>query len=134
MIIVHNILDEDYLLYEKIIKCNGIFCILIIILMGLLFIKKDYYYQNVITFVDKENAIIVVDKKMINKIKESKELIIHVMILKYNVNKIEEKEDLYLVSIHFNVELDIPNAMTYHVFLDKECIIRYILRIMKGER
>ena len=129
-----NLFDNDY------IKINDaafryvviIIILLTILIIGLNVLKKDYYYQNIVKIKEKEKVILIVDKKYINKIKENSEIIINDIIMNYNIEKIEEIENMYYVTIKLECEVDLEKVSTYKILLSKEKYISYFIRIIKG--
>lgn len=108
-----------------------IFTILLIIISLSFFIKKKFFYQNTINYVDNKNAILLVDKQNINIVKEYQELIINNLSMNYNIDTIEENDNYYLVKIHFDIEIN-SKALLYKIMLQDETLIKYIIRIIKG--
>ena len=102
-----------------------------VIVITLLIIKKDYYYANSIS-INCNMGTIVVEKNRINDIKEINRMNLGNMIVNYNIEKIQEIEDIYLVDVSFNEEIEI-NTNIYKIVLFKENILEYIIRIMKGD-
>ena len=126
--------DSDRFIYNKTFVYNLIFIIiLLVILLALILIKKDIYYQNVITFTDNKSACIYVEKDYLNSIKNKKKIIIDDVDYEYNIEKIEEKKDIYFVYINFNIELKIDEDY-YKIFMGKEKLIEYFIRIIKNNK
>lgn len=126
--------DSDRFIFNKTFIYNMIFIIILLeILLLLTLIKKDIYYQNIITFIDSKNACIYVEKDYLNSIKDKKKLIINDIDYEYNIEKIEEKNDIYFVYISFDIELKI-NEDYYKIFMGKEKLIEYFIRIIKKNK
>ena len=124
--------DEDRKIYNIAFKYNFMFfVILLMIVFSLILWKKDYYYQNIINFLDNKKALIFVNKDYIKDVTSKNSLLINNIDFKYNINKIEEKEDGYILSIDFNKEINIKTNL-YKILLRKESLLEYIVRIMKG--
>lgn len=124
--------NTDRQLLKDTFKYNITFAILLlIIIFMLLFIKKKYYYQNIITFKDNKNAILYVLKDNINNIKNHNELIFNNLNMKYYIDNIEETNESYLVSIHFDIEINIKTNI-YKIYLYDESLIKYLIRIIGG--
>ena len=124
--------DEDRKIYNIAFKYNFMFfVILLMIVFSLILWKKDYYYQNIINFLDNKKALIFVNKDYIKEVTSKNSLLINNIDFKYNINKIEEKEDGYILSIDFNKEINIKTNL-YKILLRKESLLEYIVRIMKG--
>ena len=113
-------------------KYNVIFLLILLILVFTLILwKKDYYYQNSITFKDNKNAMIVVDKDKYNNVSKNSILMLDTGEFKYNIDKIDEKDYGYILYIHFDKELNIKTSI-YKILLKKESLFEYIIRIIGG--
>ncbi len=111
------------------------FIILLFLLFSfLLFIKKSHYYENIIQSMGDNKAIMIVDKKYINLIKNKKNIIIKDLEVDYNIEKIEENENNYLLYIQFEMEIVFNDISKYKVFLEKESILEYFIRIIKEDK
>ena len=128
-----NILNQfDRELSHESFKYNVLFASLtIVIIFMLLFIKKTYYYQNIIQFKDNKNATIMVSMSDVDIIKNHNTLIFNNLSMKYNIDKIEEMEDVYLFSIHFDIEVSIKSNV-YKILLYEESLFKYVTRIIGG--
>lgn len=128
-----NILNQfDRELSNESFRYNVIFASLtIVIIFMLLFIKKSYYYQNIIDFKDNQNATIVVNKSDADIIKNYNILIYNNLSMKYNIEKIEEMDDAYLFSIHFDIGVSIKSNI-YKILLYEESLFKYVTRIIGG--
>lgn len=128
-----NILNQfDRELSHESFKYNVLFASLtIVIIFMLLFIKKTCYYQNIIQFKDNKNATIMVSMSDVDIIKNHNTLIFNNLSMKYNIDKIEEMEDVYLFSIHFDIEVSIKSNV-YKILLYEESLFKYVTRIIGG--
>lgn len=128
-----NILNQfDRELSHESFKYNVLFASLtIVIIFMLLFIKKPYYYQNIIDFKDNQNATIMVNKSDADIIKNHNTLIFNNLSMKYNIEKIEEMDDAYLFSIHFDIGVSIKSNI-YKILLYEESLFKYVTRIIGG--
>ena len=123
--------NSDRYLFSLAFKYNLIFIFgLLVILAMIFFIKKEEYYQNIITFINNKEAIIMVEKDYLNIVKEKNKLIMNKISYEYNIDKIEEGENIYFVYIHFDIELNI-NSEYYKIYLKKERLIEYFIRITR---
>ena len=123
----------DRRIYNVAFKYNVIFLgILLLIIFSIVLLKKNYYYQNTIIFKDGNQADLVVDRNYLNNINNNDILILNNVDFKYNIDRVEEIETNYIVSIHFNNEIKI-NTNTYKVLLGEESLLKYIVRMMRGE-
>ena len=127
------IFDDDYLEIKKQSYKYLLIVILVIALtIVLLFvIKKQRYYVNQLVFFDNRNAYIIVDKNNLDMMKNKKQLFIDDISYDFDIDKIEEKNMIYFVSIHFSIDL-LVNTKIYKVYLDNESFMNYIIRIIKG--
>ena len=128
-----NILNQfDRELSHDSFKYNVIFAsLIIVIIFMLLFIKKTYYYQNIIEFKDNKTATIMVRKNDADIIKNHNTLIFNNLSMKYNIDKIEEMDDIYLFSIHFDIGVSIKSNI-YKILLYEESLFKYVTRIIGG--
>ena len=128
-----NILNQfDRELSHDSFKYNIVFAsLVIVIIFTLLFIKKTYYYQNIIQFKDNQNATITVIKSDADIIKNHNILIFNNLSMKYNIDKIEEMDDVYLFSIHFDMGVSIKSNV-YKILLYEESLFKYVIRIIGG--
>ena len=132
---IKNLFDMDYTTMHDITLKYGLICIIssCLLLIIFLLIQKDYTYSNTISFLDEKKAYLVVDQKHVNDITSNHIVMIDNINCEYEVVKIEEKEGFYLVEIQFKKESKFLNTDKYSIKLKNESMIRYILRIMKGE-
>ena len=108
------------------------FIFLVVILFLLFIIKKDYYYENIFKYQDK-NIVLIMEKDYYKYFQNNKKIKIDDLVIDCNVDKIEEEEGIYLVYGTFNVELVDIKTNKYQFLIKKENILEYILRIMKGD-
>lgn len=124
--------DFDRVIMKDTFKYNVVFAIiLLIIVFSLLFIKKKYYYQNIINFKDNKNAILIVNNENIEIVKKHNELIFNNLSMKYYIDNIEENDNNYLVSVHFDIGINIQDNV-YKILLYDETLIKYIIRVIGG--
>ena len=125
--------DSDRELVSNAFKYNiCFFTIMIIIIMMLVFIKKECYYQNIISFIDENNANIIVNKENIDIIKNHNELLLNDLSIKYNIDNIKENDDYYLLKIHFDIGIN-SSQNIYKIYLNNEPLIKYIIRVIGGK-
>lgn len=131
---LEKVYDSNYLEISYYNLKYGILTLImvIVILFVLLIIRKNYYYINSISFTGDNTGVIIVDKDRINNVKEINKMILGDMVISYNVEKILEKDDVYLLDVKFEEGLEV-NTNIYKVVLFKENILEYIIRIMKGD-
>ena len=129
----NDIFDHDLISLNSLNKkyCLIIFSILIILVILLFLIKKDLLYKNIITLNDSK-GIMVVEKDYLETVKEQKKVYINNVSYDYNIEKIEEANDFYLLTVCFPYELKNIDAKEYQIFLGKESIFKYFIRIMGG--
>lgn len=131
---LNNIFDDNYMkindyAFKRIIF---VFILIAILFLIVIFIKKEKLYKNAINFINNKEAYILTDAKVMNNIVEEKSFYLNNVKYDYNVVKIEEQESMYLIYVNFSMELDV-NVNTYTFVLEKESILKYIVRKLKGE-
>ena len=125
--------DIDRKIFNIAFKYNIIFLIvLLIVVFTLVLWKKDYYYENIINFIDNKSALIVVNKKNINMVNNNKTLLLNNMEIKYYIDKIEERENDYILTIHFDNDI-VTKTPIYKILLKKESLLEYVIRIIIGD-
>lgn len=125
--------DVDREIYNSTFKYNCVFfIILLIIIFTLILWKKDHYYENSISFTTSKNALIIVDKDYLNIINNKSKILLNNIEIKYNIDKIEEKEKYCILNIHFDNEINIKTPV-YKILLEKESLLKYIIRVIKGD-
>ena len=127
------IFNDDYLETKK-QSYKYLIVVMIVILLLVVFllvIKKQRYYVNQLEFLDNKNAYIIVDKDILDTIKNKKQLFIDDISYDFDIDKIEENNMIYFVNIHFSSDL-LVNTKIYKVYLDNESFMNYIIRIIKG--
>ena len=130
MNLLGDIFDIDKI---KIMEVNRKYMITLIMLSFiiislLLFVKKNYYYINTITNVG-DNVLLVAEKEMVNNIKNSKKIIINGTISNYSINRIEQLQEVCF--IYVNLDNKNIDGNTYKIYLGKESILEFIIRILK---
>ena len=130
MNLLSNIFDIDRI---RIMEVNrkymfALIILVIIILVCLLFIRKDYYYINTITNVG-DNTVLVVEKDMVKNIRDKKKIIIDNIENDYSINRVEQLQDVCFIYINLNYKNIHDN--TYKIYLGKENVLEYIIRILK---
>ena len=130
MNLLSNIFDIDRIKIMEVNRKYMIFLVTIVLFLtfGLFCIKKDYYYINTITNVG-ENIVLVVEKDMINNIKNKKRIIVDDIENDYSINKVEELQDVCFVYVNMDYK-NIHDKM-YKIYLGKENVLEYIIRILK---
>ena len=132
---MHNeVFDSDYLIIRKDSHSYLIITLicLITIIISMCFIKKSIYYSNQITIVDKNKAVLIVRDIYVNDFNRIKKVIIGNISYEYSIEKIEENDKYYLITITFQYDVDFKND-TYLVCLKKERLIKYFYQKVKGE-
>ena len=127
------IFNDDYLETKK-QSYKYLIVVMIVILLLVVFllvIKKQRYYVNQLEFLDNKNAYIIVDKNILDTIKNKKQIFIDDISYDFDIDKIEENNMIYFVNIHFSSDL-LVNTKIYKVYLDNESFMNYIIRIIKG--
>ncbi len=119
--------DVKIFSFNKKYLCHVV--LLSVILLMLLFIKKNMYYQNSFNIVN-EKIMLLVDNKYINVIKETKEIEIEGIRCSFSINSILPLEDKYYIDISLNPKIDIISNGIYKIYLGKERLFEYIVRII----
>lgn len=130
MNLLNNIFSYDNMEINKVNKRYIlIFSLLIILILLLMIIKKDNYYENTFTVID-NSIVLLVDKNYVNKIKDNKKIIIDNIDCEYSINSVEPLNDMYMVNIKIDIKINVNNG-SYKLYLGKERIFDYIVRIIK---
>ncbi len=131
MNLLNNIYNFDDI---ELVKLNKKYLLLItlflVIIISLLIIKKDNYLDNSFTIVD-DRLLLVTDKDNLNKIQEANKIIINDIKCDYQIVEIESFDNSYLVSININNQIKNIRGGTYQIYLGKERLFDYIIRIIK---
>ena len=130
MSLLNDLFNED----NEIILLNKKYLIIIIIVILLiilfLVIKIDNIYHNSFDFTNGK-TVILVEKEYINKVKETNKIEIEGIMCGYSINEIMPFNDNFLIDVKLNTSMRNINNGTYKVYLGKERIIDYIIRIIK---
>lgn len=102
----------------------------LLIMLLLIFLKKYSFYKNIIMF-DNNEITLFVDKEHVDVIKNGSEIMVDNVNYNYNIEKIEENNDLYLITITFPYEVKL-NEKYYKIFIKKESFLNYFIRIIGG--
>lgn len=131
-----NILDNDYMKIQEFTFRSFIFIFILLILLifSVLFIHKERFYTNAISFINEDMACIVVSDEVLEIIKQRKELLINDISYDFNIEKIEKKRNMYFVYAKFSFKISGLDDNNYKIFLGKESLMKYIIRkLRKGE-
>ena len=132
---MHNeVFDSDYLIIKNDSHSYLIITLicLVIIIITMCIIKKNIYYSNKITIIDKNKAALIVIDDYVEDIKKIRKIVVGNISYEYSIEKIEEKDKYYLITIAFQHDVDLKND-TYIVCLKKERLIKYFYQKIKGE-
>ena len=105
--------------------------VVLVITISLLMIKKDNYYSNNFSVSDNE-VVLLADKKLINKIKEAKKIIISDIENSYSINTITALDNSFLINIDLGIKVKNITSGIYKIYLGKERIFDYIIRIISN--
>ena len=131
MSLLNNIFNIDEMEINSINKKYlKIFIVMILLIIGLLVIKKDCYYENDLLFND-NSIILIVDKDILNKIKTKKTLFVNKIESNYSINKIIDDGNICYIDIKLDINIENISNTKYKVLLGKETIFEYIVRIIK---
>lgn len=106
-----------------------IITVVLLVIGLLLMINKDNYYINRFNVIDNE-IMLLVEKEYINKIKNSKSITINDVENIYSINSIMPLDNNFLVSIKLNMEIKNITEGDYKIYLGKERLFDYIIRII----
>ena len=131
---MYSIFDDDYSAIKTMMrKYLLIVLVLLGVLMLLLFkVSKERYYENMIEFTSDKKACLLVTKDVLKSVRQNHKIIISNNDYDYNIEKIEENGENYLVHISFDISLKL-DSQTYKIILGKENMISYIIRIIQSE-
>ena len=107
--------------------------LMIFIMILLILIKKDIYYQNSFNVIE-NNVVLLVEKNYVNIVKENKKIIINDIKYDYKINTIEQVNNNFLINIKLDTELININYGSYKIFLGKERLFDYIIKIIKWKK
>lgn len=128
---LNNIFNTDEIEINSVNKkYSKILLIIIILVSSLLLIKKDYYYENIL-LIDDNNTFLLVDKDVINSVKDKKTILVNKISNNYSINRIIDKGDICYMDIKFNTNISIISNTKYKILLGKESIFEYIIRTIK---
>lgn len=129
MSLLNDIFDTDRINIMEVNKKYMIMLVVVCVFISiLLIIEKKKYYTNTITNVG-EKTVLVVEKNMIDSIKSNKKIIINDLENNYSINRIEVLQDLCFVYV--DLEYNDFYSNTYKIYLGKERVLDYIIRILK---
>lgn len=128
MNILSDIFDTDRIRIMEDKRKYMVILIVIFLIITILFIhEKDRYYTNTITNVG-DQKVLIVEKDMIDSIKSSNKIIIDDLESDYSINRTEVLQDVCFVYI--NLEYNDIHNNTYKIYLGKERVLDYIIRIL----
>ena len=108
-----------------------IFVLIMFFLAPLLFlVDKNYYYEGNI-MIDEDNIFLIVDKDMVNEVKNKKNILINNISSNYSINRIITDNDICYLDVNLEINILNKQNMTYRVFIRKEKMIEYFIRIIK---
>ena len=125
---VFNVDDNEINKFN--IKYIKVLIITILLIVTLFIIKKDYYYGNDIIISENMMAI-VVDKSVLNKVKNKNTILVNEIENKYSINKIIDEGNICYIDITLNTDIENISNSKYKILLGKETIFEYIIRVIK---
>ena len=131
---MNSVFDSDRIIIFHKVKVYGILSVLMVIflIVGLLLVKKDHIYENNLYFSALDRACLFTNKETLAILKKKKKIFVDKVEYDFIIEKIEKKDNLYLVNISFPIELKTQEEK-YQIVLGKESILEFIIRIVKGE-
>ena len=132
MLLFNDIFNQDDIKINYFNKryLKIIIVIVIILFLVLFLIKKNYYYENDI-IQNSDGIILLVDKDMINSIKRQRTIVINNIESDYDINKVINDKDICYLEINLKTDIKNIEKAKYKIFLGKETILEYIIRIIK---
>ena len=128
---LNNIFNTDEIEINSVNKkYSKILLIIIILVSSLLLIKKDYYYENIL-LIDDNNIFLLVDKDVINSVKDKKTILVNKISNNYSINRIIDKGDICYMDIKLNTNISNISNTKYKTLLGKESVFEYIIRTIK---
>ena len=130
MNLLNNLFSTEDIEIVNVNRKYLIIIVMVLLVIGLLLIvNKDNYYINRFNVIDNE-IMLLVEKEYINKIKNSKSITINDVENIYSINSIMPLDDNFLVSIKLNMEIKNITEGDYKIYLGKERLFDYIIRII----
>ena len=131
MNLLNNLFNTEDIEIVNVNKKYLIIVIIGLVVIGLLLIiNKKNYYINKYNVIDDE-IILLVEKDYINKIKNSKNITINDVENTYSINTIMPLDNDFLVSIKLNIKIKNISEGDYKIYLGKERLFDYIIRIIR---
>lgn len=131
MNLLSDCFNFDDIVIFKLYKKYVCFLLLITIsIVILLFVEKRMYYQGSFT-VDNEKIVLFTEKEYVNIIKNAKEIELNGIMCDYSINSIWPLNDNYFVDISTRTKLENINNGIYKIYLGKERLFDYMIRIIK---
>ena len=109
-------------------KYIALITIFIVVITISLLLTKNIYLENSFTVME-DKLLLVTDN--VNVIKDNNKIIINDIKYDYSIDKIEQYDNNYLVTVIINNMINNINQGNYKIYLGKERIIDYIIRIIK---
>ena len=131
MNLLNNVFNSDDIKIKETNKLYfflsvGIFLLIIVLLI----IKKDNYCIGSYSIID-NSIVLLVNKDNINDIQKINEITIGNIANNYSINSITSVNDNYLVNISLKTEIKNIIDGEYRIYLGKERLFDYIVRIIK---
>ena len=131
MNLLNNLFNADEI---EITNINKKYLIIVVITLiftiTLLFTKKNNYYHGTFT-INNNDIVLLVEKDYVNKIKKTNKIIVDNIETDYSINKIMPVDSIYMISINLNPKIDNLKTGEYKVYLGKESLFEFIVRIIK---
>ena len=134
MNLLNNIFNYDEM---EIVNVNKryiiVMIIIVIIIIALVLIKKDNYYSNTFTMADSE-ILLLVEKDYINRIQKHNKIIIDNIENDYSIMSITPIDNIMMVKINTKIAINNINNGVYKIYLGKERLFDYFIRIIRKEK
>jgi len=122
-------IDKMKIMEENVKNMIVVCFIIVFIILFILLFKKDFYYANTFTKVG-DDYILVVDNDMVKEVELAKKIIINNHEKGFSINKKEQLEDTSFLYVRFDNK-DLSSNGIYKIYLGKETLFEYIIRIIK---
>ncbi len=130
MNLLSELFSDDIMILSLNRKYLLIVIVIVILTILLLIIKVDCYYHSSFNIVD-EKTVLLAEREAINKIKNSKEIILDGIKCDYSIKDITSLNDNYLIDVSLKTPIKNISNGTYEIYLGKERLFDYIIRIIR---
>ena len=97
----------------------------------LIFLEKNNYYIGTFT-VSNDKIVLLAEKDKVNNITSNKKIIIDGIENNYSIRSIDVIDNVSMVNIKTDIKIKNISSGTYKVYLGKERLFEYIIRIINN--